>query len=86
MTERNTMATQQPLTAVIVGTGFGGIGMAIKLRQCDMRRPDQRLEEVAKLVVGAIQPEPDRGNVPGLISLTQLLHHRSLAETRRRAD
>jgi len=33
MTERNTMATQQPLTAVIVGTGFGGIGMAIKLRQ-----------------------------------------------------
>jgi len=33
MTERSTTATQQPLTAVIVGTGFGGIGMAIKLRQ-----------------------------------------------------
>ena len=48
MTDRRTTATQQPLTAVIVGsrcglfpsrsqagedTGFGGIGMAIKLRQ-----------------------------------------------------
>jgi cation diffusion facilitator CzcD-associated flavoprotein CzcO len=26
-------AVQSPLTALIVGTGFGGIGMAIKLRQ-----------------------------------------------------
>jgi len=33
MTERSTTETRQPLTAVIVGTGFGGIGMAIKLRQ-----------------------------------------------------
>jgi len=48
VTDRRTTATQQPLTAVIVGsrcglfpsrsqagedTGFGGIGMAIKLRQ-----------------------------------------------------
>ena len=33
MMEGSTTATQQPLTAVIVGTGFGGIGMAIKLRQ-----------------------------------------------------
>jgi cation diffusion facilitator CzcD-associated flavoprotein CzcO len=33
MTDRSTTTTQQPLTAVIVGTGFGGIGMAIKLRQ-----------------------------------------------------
>ena len=33
MMERSTTTTQQPLTAVIVGTGFGGIGMAIKLRQ-----------------------------------------------------
>src|SRR5215831_19016613 len=32
MLERSTPKTQ-PLTAVIVGTGFGGIGMAIKLRQ-----------------------------------------------------
>ena len=28
-----TTTTQQPLTAAIIGTGFGGIGMAIKLRQ-----------------------------------------------------
>ena len=33
MMGRDNTATQQPLTAVIVGTGFGGIGMAIKLRQ-----------------------------------------------------
>jgi cation diffusion facilitator CzcD-associated flavoprotein CzcO len=26
-------AFRQPMTAVIVGAGFGGIGMAIKLRQ-----------------------------------------------------
>jgi cation diffusion facilitator CzcD-associated flavoprotein CzcO len=30
---RDDTAVQQPMTAVIVGTGFGGIGMAIKLRQ-----------------------------------------------------
>src|SRR5271166_3448541 len=32
MAKDNT-ALQQPLTAAIIGTGFGGIGMAIKLRQ-----------------------------------------------------
>jgi cation diffusion facilitator CzcD-associated flavoprotein CzcO len=33
MMKRDDAKLQQPLTAVIVGTGFGGIGMAIKLRQ-----------------------------------------------------
>jgi cation diffusion facilitator CzcD-associated flavoprotein CzcO len=31
--KRDDTAIQQPMTAVIVGTGFGGIGMAIKLRE-----------------------------------------------------
>jgi cation diffusion facilitator CzcD-associated flavoprotein CzcO len=31
--KRDDTAVQQPMTAVIVGSGFGGIGMAIKLRQ-----------------------------------------------------
>jgi cation diffusion facilitator CzcD-associated flavoprotein CzcO len=30
---KDDMAIQQSLTAAIIGTGFGGIGMAIKLRQ-----------------------------------------------------
>ena len=38
MTERSTTETRLPLTAVIVGTGFGGIGMAIKLRQAGIDR------------------------------------------------
>ena len=33
MTAHSASTTQQPLTAVIVGTGFGGLGMAIKLRK-----------------------------------------------------
>jgi hypothetical protein len=44
------------------------------------------MQEAAEFVVGAIQPEPDRGDVPRLRSLAQLLHQRGFAETRRRAD